>query len=369
MQSPMNRLGDLLLSTDPLQRVRLAQALLAMGLMVAGMAAMHWFVWIGVAKARPVWIWTAVTLAGMAAFYGLIRSGWSRRLADPSMTVPQMVYSIASGALAYGLLGPGRGGVFPVLMVILMFGMFIATPSQMRAISLYAVALFGAVMGWMAWRDPGVYVPAIELGHFVMIATMLPAVSILAARLARMRARARKQRAELKEALARIRELATRDELTGLINRRHMQHLMEQEHRRCARSGQTFCLAVIDIDHFKPINDRHGHAGGDEVLRAVAQESLRHLRISDVLARWGGEEFVLMMPDTRAPLALAAAGRLRERIEALRVPLRGDEIGATLSIGLAEHRAGETVAQTLERADRALYEAKAQGRNRVVAAP
>lgn len=364
----MTRLGDLLLTTDALQRVRLAQALLAMGLMAAGVAAMHWFVWIGVAAARPVWVWTVVTLAGMAVFYALIRSGWSRRLDDPSMTVPQMVYSIASGAVAYALLGAGRGGVFPILMVILMFGMFIATPGQMRAVSLYAVGLFGVVMAAMAWRHPAVYVPAIEFGHFVMVATMLPAVSILAARLARMRQRARRQRAELKEALARIRELATRDELTGLINRRHMQQLMEQEHRRCVRSGQVFCLAVIDIDHFKPVNDRHGHAGGDEVLRAVAQETARHLRISDVLARWGGEEFVLMMPDARAVLARTGAERLRERIEALRVAVRGEEIGVTLSIGLAEHHAGESVAQTLERADQALYEAKAQGRNRVVVA-
>lgn len=364
----MKGLRDLLLTTDPLQRVRLAQALLAMGLMAAGVAAANWFVWIGVAPARPITAWTVVTLVGMGVFYVLIRSGWSRRLDDPSLTVPQMVFSIASAAAAYALLGPGRGGVFPVLLVILMFGMFIATPRQIRGVSLYAVALFGAVMALMATRRPAVYVPAIEFGHFVMVATMLPAVSILASRLARMRQRSRQQRADLKEALARIRELATRDELTGLINRRHMQQLMEQEHRRCARSGQTFCLAVIDIDHFKPVNDRHGHAGGDEVLRTVAQEAARQLRISDVLARWGGEEFVLMMPDARAALTGAACERLRERIESLRVSVRGEAIAVTLSIGLAEHRAAESVAETLERADRALYEAKGQGRNCVVVA-
>ena len=361
-------LKDLLLSTEPLQRVRLSQALLAMGLMTAGVVAMNYFVWVGVAPARPVWAWTVLSLGGMGLAYVLIRSGWSRRLADPSMTMPQMMYAIASGAVAYALVGAGRGGVFPIVMVILMFGMFVSSPRHMRFISIFAVAVFGAVMALMAWRRPADYVPAIELGHFIMVATMLPAVSMLAARLSRMRHRARGQRRELTEALARIRELATRDELTGLINRRHMQELMAQEHQRCIRSGQTFCLAVLDLDHFKAVNDQHGHAAGDAVLRSVAQEAMRHTRVSDVVARWGGEEFVLLMSDTRASLGRLGLERLREHIGALKVQAGGAELRITGSAGLAEHLAGETVAQTLERADRALYEAKAQGRNRVVVA-
>jgi len=364
----MRRLTVLLLTSDPVQRVRLSQALLAMALMTAGVLAMNYFVWVGIAPAVPVWAWTVLSLGGMGVVYGLVRSGWSRRLADPSMSVPQMAYAFASGAVAYALVGEGRGAVFPVVTVILMFGMFAASPRQMRSISVYAVLMFGAVMALMAWRRPQTYVPAVELGHFIMVATMMTAASILAARLSRMRHRARLQRIELKEALARIRELATRDELTGLINRRHMLALLEQEHQRCIRSGQTFCLAVIDLDHFKAINDRHGHAAGDAVLRAVAQEALRQVRVADVLARWGGEEFVLLVPDSRSTLARGGLDRLRERIGALRVPTGDTEVGVTLSAGLAEHHAGESVELTLERADQALFEAKAQGRNRVLVA-
>jgi diguanylate cyclase (GGDEF)-like protein len=366
----MSRLPDLLLTTEPVQRARLQQALLAMALMAAAVLAMHHFVRAGYAPAPPVWWWTVGALGGMTVVYVLIRSGWSRHLSDPSMTVPQMVYAIACGAVAYALVGAGRGGVFPIVMVILMFGMFVVSPQAMRWVSLYAVVLFGLTMALMASRRPEVYVPAVELGHFLMVATMMPAVSILAGRLARLRERARTQRQELRDALARIRDLATRDELTGLINRRHMGELLDQEHQRCIRSGQTFCLAVLDLDHFKAINDRHGHAGGDEMLRAVALEAQRQVRTSDVLSRWGGEEFVLMLPDTRATLARGGLERLRERIAAHRAALPGGaECGVTLSAGLAEHHAGETVTQTLERADRALYEAKSQGRNRVVAAP
>ncbi|CAD5374988.1 Diguanylate cyclase [Rubrivivax sp. A210] len=364
----MSRLLDALLTTDPVQRARLSQAGLAMLLLTAGVAAMHYYVWIGQAKAAAVNLWSAATLAGMAIFFVLIRSGVSRRWHEPSLTVPQMVFALTSGAIAYALVGAGRGAVFPIVMVILMFGMFSASPREMRWISLYAVALFGATMLTKSLRDPAAYPPALELGHFLLVATMMPAVSVLAGRLSRLRHRSRMQRAELAQALSRLREHTTRDELTGLVNRRHMQVVMEQEHQRCVRSGQTFCIAVLDIDRFKPVNERHGYAVGDAVIRAVAQEALRHVRASDVLARWGGEEFVLLMSDTRAALARGGLERLHQRVGALRI-LHGDEaLGVTLSGGLAEHHAGENVMQTLERAQQALIEAKTHGRDRVVAA-
>jgi diguanylate cyclase (GGDEF)-like protein len=359
---------DALLTTDPVQRTRLAQAGLAMLLMSAGVAAMHYFVAVGSAPARPVWIWTLASLAGMLVFFVLIRCGWSRRLGDPSMTLAQMVYAIASGAVAYALVGEGRGGVFPIVMVILAFGLFQLRPREVHAVGLYAVALFGAVMALMAWQRPAVYVPRVEFGHFLMIATMMPAMSLLAGRLSRLRERLRRQKADLAQAVARIQELATRDELTGLPNRRHMLELMEQEHRRCVRSGRTFCLAVLDVDHFKLVNDRLGHAAGDAVLRTLARETQAVLRLSDVLSRWGGEEFVLLLSDSRAALARGGVERLRERVAQLRFDLEGEPPLITLSAGLAEHHAGESVAQTLARADKALYEAKAQGRNRVIVA-
>jgi diguanylate cyclase len=364
----MTRLLDVLLSTDPVQRARLAQAGLALLLLTVGVAAMHYFVWIGAAALVPVLWWAVITLLGMAAFFALIRSGYSRRWQEPSLTVPQMLFALSSGAVAYGLLGPGRGAVFPMVMVVLMFGMFIASPRQMRWVSAYAVALFGATMLLMAWLRPAVYAPAIELGHFLLVASMIPGVSLLAARLSRIRYRSRLQRAELAQALSRLREHTTRDELTGLINRRHMQEVMEQEHQRCIRSGQTFCLAVLDIDNFKPVNAAHGYAVGDAVLRAVAQEALRHVRVSDMLSRWGGDDLVLMMSDTRAALARGGLERLHQKVGALRILHGSTAVAITLSGGLAEHHAGESVDQTLERAERALQEAKSLGRDRVVVA-
>ena len=359
---------DTLLSTEPVQRMRLSQAGLAMLLMAAGVLAMQYFVLVDVAPAMPVNVWTAGSLGGMVMFFLLIRSGWSRRCADPSLTLPQMLYAIASGAAAYALVGAGRGGVFPIVMVIIAFGLFRLRPREVSAVGLFAVAVFGLVMALMAWLRPEVYVPRIELGHFLMIATMMPAMSLLAARFSDLRQRLRRQKQDLAQAVSRIQELATHDDLTGLVNRRHMQALMEQAHRRCARSGQSFCLAVIDVDHFKAVNDTYGHAAGDEVLRVMAQELKTAMRLSDMLARWGGEEFVLMLSDTRAPLARGGLERMRERVARLRIVVPEGTVAVTLSAGLAEHHAGETVAQTLARADRALYEAKHAGRDRVALA-
>lgn len=358
---------DALLTTDPVQRIRLAQAGLAMLLMAVSVVAMHYVVHVGSAEQRPVMWWTLFAVGGLLLSYAAIRSGWSRRLADPALTVPQMVYAIACAAAAYAMAGPARGGVFPVLLVILMFGMFQLRPAVTAWVSLYAVGVFGVVMLVMARRQPDVYAPEVELAHFLMVSTMLPAVSLLAGRLSAIRQRGHRQKKDLAAALARIQELATHDELTGLINRRHMLELLEQERQRCVRSGHTFCVAMLDLDGFKRINDSHGHAGGDDVLRAFASEAMAAIRAADVLARWGGEQFVLLLTSTHAGLARVGMERLRERIAALDVDLGGASCRLTVSAGLTEHRAGESVADALARADRALVDAKAQGRNRVVA--
>lgn len=364
----LRRLGDLLLTTDPVQRVRLAQAGLAMLIMSAGLAAMTYAALAGIAPAAPVGGWLLLSFGGMAAGFVMIRSGWSRRFADPSLAVPQMLFAITCGAIAYTIVGAARGGVFPIVMVILMFGMFAASLRQMLWVSLYAVGVFGLAMALMAWLKPQVYVPAVEFGHFLMVATMMPAVSILAARLSRLRHRMRQQRGELRQALARIEDLATRDPLTGLINRRHMEELLEQERQRSVRAGHPFCIAVLDVDRFKVLNALHGRVVGDDMLCALAREALGSIRLSDRLARWGGQKFVLLMSDTRSSLARGGLERVRERVAAVQMTNGGAALRVTVSIGMTEHHAGETIGQALERADRALYDAKAQGRDRVVVA-
>ena len=366
VMSHLQRLGDLWLGLDPAQRIRLRQTSLASALMVVSIIVLHYAVRIGGGEqGLLLWGWTAVSLGGMAAVFAAIRSGWSLRFRDPSLTSLQIAFAITAAAIGYAQAGPLRGAVFPVLTLILMFGMFQLRAGNAYALSLFALGLFGAVMAVMALRQPERYPPAVEVGHFLMLACMLPAVATLTARLSRIRRRLREQREELGRALAQLQAIATRDELTGLPNRRQMQALMDQELLRSLRHHHDFCIALVDLDHFKRINDVHGHAAGDAVLCAFAQAGQAALRATDVLARWGGEEFVVLLPDTAMPPALGGMERLRQHVAALDIAFGGSRVSVTVSIGLTGHHRAETLAQTLERADRLLYQAKAEGRDRI----
>jgi diguanylate cyclase (GGDEF)-like protein len=359
------RLADLWLGTDPAQRLRLRQTSLALALMAFCAPVLHYCVHVAHGERGVVlWTWTVVSVGGMLLIYACIRSGWSCRWRDPSLTALQIAFAIASGAFGYALAGPMRGAVFPVLTLILMFGMFQLRPRAAYALSLFALLLFGTVMAVMATRQPASFPPEVEIGHFLMLACMLPAVAVLTARMSHIRQRLSQQREELARALAQLQVIATRDELTGLPNRRQMQGLVDQELLRSQRHRHDFCIAVLDLDHFKHVNDTHGHAAGDAVLQQFARAGQAALRATDVLARWGGEEFLVLLPDTAMPLALGALERLREQTEALSIDIGGSTVSITVSIGLTQYRRGETLAQTLDRADQLLYEAKSQGRNR-----
>ncbi|WP_273028098.1 diguanylate cyclase domain-containing protein [Massilia timonae] len=170
----------------------------------------------------------------------------------------------------------------------------------------------------------------------------------------------------LRQALTTINELAIRDELTGIHNRRFLLDLVEKEKERADRNGSEFCLCLFDIDFFKRINDTYGHAAGDAVLRDFARTVQEQLRALDAFGRYGGEEFLLMLPETPAASAIALAERVRGAVEGLRCLDAERTITLTVSAGVAEYRLGEKVAQTIVRADQALYLAKSGGRNRVL---
>jgi diguanylate cyclase (GGDEF)-like protein len=161
-------------------------------------------------------------------------------------------------------------------------------------------------------------------------------------------------------------QLAATDSLTGLMNRRAFASLMRGEIARCDRHGYPLTFALLDIDHFKKVNDLRGHAGGDRVLTAVGALLQSLLRRSDYAGRWGGEEFVITYTSTDVAGALQAAERLRKAVEDLVVNDEvGERIPVTVSVGLATWHAGESIESLVDRADRAMYASKTAGRNRV----
>ena len=202
-----------------------------------------------------------------------------------------------------------------------------------------------------------------------MIANGIEAIRVGMFRGSRLRTKLKAQTLGLAGALARIQHLATRDELTQLINRRHMADVMENEAARRDRSGTALCLAVIDIDHFKRVNDTLGHAAGDSVLRRFAEQALAAVRRNDVLARWGGEGFLLLLPFTCIDDAQAVLERIRERVRESVRHGEGLISAVTFSAGLAESPAGESIDAAIERADQSMYRAKREGRDRIVCAP
>lgn len=175
---------------------------------------------------------------------------------------------------------------------------------------------------------------------------------------------------QLEEARQQLSVLATRDDLTGLNNRRHFMVLAQREWERARRYNNAAALLLVDVDHFKLVNDSHGHLCGDELLRRIAAVTAQSLRQADVLARFGGEELIVFLPQTDPLGALDVAERIRERVQALVLQWRGNSVGTTVSIGVAPLRPElPSLEWMIHEADTALYAAKSDGRNRVRALP
>ena len=363
------RMADAVLSTNPRRRIRLAQWSIS-ALVYLASAFVLWF---GIQQGWMYWsrliAWCVFLWIGLAGFYVALRTGWSERFADPALTAAQTVLGVIGVEWGYLICGPVRSVALFPLLLIFTFGAFSLSWRRIMWLTLFAlVSLLGTITALQASRH-GIDTWSLDnadlrldLTNVLMIMILLPALSLVAARLSALRSRLSFQRAALTQALEEVQRLATHDELTGLVNRRHMQERLAQEHYRFQRQGHPFSIAVIDLDHFKQVNDVQGHAGGDEVLRAFAAEALSTLRTSDLIARWGGEEFLLLLPDTRGPQALASVERLLAGVRSL--PHANGPL-LSFSAGVTEYRRDETVTDTVARADREMYEAKNSGRNTV----
>jgi diguanylate cyclase (GGDEF)-like protein len=247
--------------------------------------------------------------------------------------------------------------------------MYTHTPKQSVQVGLAAMVLLGVSMGVLAHFDPDYYPPQIELVRFELMMGTLPPLIFSAYQISAWRNRLFAQRRDLKAALAEVQKLATHDSLTGLCNRRHMQDKLDNCVMRFDRYGERFTVVLIDLDHFKQINDKHGHRVGDESLSAFAKAALTVLRDTDTIARWGGEEFLIQLPNTSREKTLVALERLRTAMLDCVLSTSAPTLRVTFSAGVAVHDCVTTLSQTLERADGALYEAKHNGRNQFVTAP
>ncbi len=171
---------------------------------------------------------------------------------------------------------------------------------------------------------------------------------------------------ELERNQAELERQAFYDRLTGVANRRYFESLLDREVRRAERYGQGFALVMFDLDHFKKVNDTYGHAAGDVVLQEVTRVAGERLRSVDVLGRWGGEEFMVLLPGAAANEGARVAELIRSRVAGRAFPRVGE---VTVSLGVAAFHSGEPRGELLRRVDEALYRAKREGRNRAALAP
>jgi diguanylate cyclase (GGDEF)-like protein len=276
---------------------------------------------------------------------------------------------LCAAACGYALGGAARGAILSLMILVLLGGMFRLSLRQAIWLALAAFAMLGAVVAGRAYGGGGDPTTAGELRldaiHLAVAAIVVAATLALPVRLGRMRAELSSHRAELRRALELNRALGARDSLTGLLSRRAVFDLLRSEQPRPADRSEPMALAMVDIDCFRRVNDTFGHETGDQVLKRFAELARVELRSSDALARWGGEEFLLLMPGSRREQARTVLDRLSVRMAEGGFGDLANGLHLSFSAGIAECRDDEPYATAIERADRALFRAKKSGRNRI----
>ena len=315
--------------------------------------------------------WNVLGDAGIAitllvfAFYIAFRSGLNKRFDDPSLTVPMIL--AATLVLAYVVFNANQArGMFMLLYLLpFLFGVFRLSTGALLGLTLFTICLYLAVLLGIVYSKPEGLDLRLEFVQWIVLCVVLTWFALMGGYFSKLRRNLSASNQRLETAFRTIQEMSVRDELTGAYNRRYLMQLLVQEKNRVDRGGREMAVCILDIDHFKRVNDGYGHLAGDEVLRVIAAEAQASLRTSDFFGRYGGEEFLMILTQTTLEGARVIADRFRRRLEALAFPEIDPKLKVTTSIGIAEYFGGEDVVQTLARADAALYRAKNLGRNRV----
>ncbi|MFO8033338.1 MAG: GGDEF domain-containing protein [Desulfohalobiaceae bacterium] len=285
---------------------------------------------------------------------------------DASLTLPQMLAAIlVFMASLYFYTEEVRGALLILCYVIFMFGVLRLKVRQFAQLTVLVLVLYGLIIALLAYFEPQRVDFQLSLLYLVITALGLFWFSLMGGYISQLRSRLANTNDQLHAALEKIEELASVDHLTGVYNRRKMMQALEYEKRLADRMLGTFSILLLDLDHFKEVNDLYGHLAGDSVLQTFVQEISASLREVDLLARYGGEEFLVLLPRTELQQALQCAERLRQKTMHIAFPGMPKGFSLQISIGVAEYHLVESLESTLHRMDQALYLAKERGRNRV----
>lgn len=344
-------------------------------------AVLYWFisVWLYFLAICTIWIQvrfgvvdptaalalSALIGVGTVPVYLLIRFASGLRMPISTLATAQAIHGIFCIALSYAVLGPIRSVALLPLPVIFLLTAFSVSRTVSVQLAAFSVLAVGTAMLWLCVTEPVIYPAATEGMYLIGIANALAVAVFLAEQFNVMRRRLTSQKGELTIALAVVKSLAFFDELTKLPNRRHMKDLLVSEEKRHARENTLLSVALLDVDYFKRVNDRYGHQIGDDTLRKFADLLNASLRTGDVLARWGGEEFLLLLPSTDPDTAVLVVQRLQGCVTEHNLHIGDEFLRITFSAGLAVVLPGGSSSEAVNSADQAMFEAKAAGRNAI----
>ena len=335
--------------------------LMAWGLVAVYAAGLAGFCALGVVPAESLLVLAAMVVAGFAGFALLVRLGVNQRVRDRYLKAPIVAVMLACMMVMFYREPITQILFAPFAFVALAYGIFSVPRKLMLWLIVAALAAYAGVVALQYQAQSNLALLRLQGLHWLALALSLPTFVLLMGRVQRLYRILHHASRKIKN----IQEDAQRDALTGCYNRRYVLAVLEEQKQMADESGIPLCLAVLDIDHFKQINDTLGHLGGDQVLRDFGRLALQNVRSDDVFGRYGGEEFMLIFPATSLLPALNICERIRAQMEAFTWD-RGLPAGVTVSIGVTQYVLGETVMEFFARADTAMYLAKEGGRNQVV---
>ncbi len=314
-----------------------------------------------------IWLASVLVLLSQGALSLVFFGGYNQRFKDPSLTQFQVLMGLGWQTFLLAHLDSARGTFLVLYVLVLLFGLFHLPSKVFIRCAIFALLGFTGLNLWDAVQhqldDPGLAIVQTCALFIVLIWLCMYARFVQSSRqrMHQHRITLQAHQETLRGMMFQLEELAATDELTNLYNRRHFLRLATLE-LETMDGNCTGGLALIDLDHFKRVNDLLGHAAGDRVLQVFATTAAECLRSDDILARYGGEEFVLLVPRcTRAQLA-DCCERVRQAFEQVVIPeLPGLEL--SLSVGMTLIENGDDMDRALQRADQALYRAKHNGRN------
>ena len=359
----MNSFLNLLLSTDKKQRIRIRRFLLSSVVFLFGIISILFLSFTDRVSGTTALALSLGMVGSCLAFYITLRSKFNLRFKEPALTVPQVLVAMTWICFTYANTEAAHASTLILFALVMVFGIFVMNPRSSVIAACYAIILLAGVIVYKVLTDPKIYLWDVELVSFLMFSATMAAITSLSQQLAIMRNRLKAQKQELEQAVSHIQKIAAYDELTGLINRRRMTEVLAEHSRNNSRQTEGFAIAMLDLDHFKSINDKYGHAVGDLVLSNFGQAARQVLRDIDILSRWGGEEFLLLMPKTNSGHPNTGIERLRAYLACIQVSSKLPDLRISFSVGFTCYEAGESIYDTIKRADTALYQAKAQGRN------